>query len=375
MAADAERRRAVRGVIAETAEIRPGEHLAWDRLEEWLRPRLADLCTDVPEPMSVRQFPNGSANLTYLLSFGPRRMVLRRPPFGRLAPGAHDMRREYKVLSRLWRAYDRAPRGLLFCDDGDVIGSDFVVSEYRPGVIVWGELPPSMEDLPGAGRQIGLATVDALADLHMVDYGAVGLDDLGRPEGYIERQLQGWTERWKLVASHEHNDMMTEAGTALATSMPASPRPAVIHNDFKPDNCQFAEGRPERVVSVFDWDMGTLGDPLADLGTLLNYWPDPSDTPDDRALYVAELEHLGLPTRQQVVEHYCGRTGALAQTIGWYEAFACWKTATVCQQLYHRYAQGESTDDRMRDRALLVGPLAKRALRLAGLARLRSRAH
>lgn len=349
----------------ETAAVRPGEELAWDRLEAWVRPRLTELGLDAPKPMSVLQFPNGSANLTYQLSFGPQRFVLRRPPFGRLAPGSHDMRREHRVLSRLWRGYDRAPRSLLFCDDHEVIGSDFVVSEYRSGVVVWGELPPSMGGTAAAGRQVGLAVVDALADLHLVDFAALDLADLGRPDGYVQRQMDGWAKRWRLVASEEHDPVMEEAGAILAASIPASPRSSIIHNDFKPDNCQFAESRPDRVTAVFDWDMATLGDPLADLGTLLNYWPDPSDTPDDRALSVAGLEDLGLPTRAEVIDHYGARTGIPTGTIGWYEAFACWRTATVCQQLYYRYATGESRDDRMLQRGLLVGPLAARALRLA----------
>ncbi|HEX6393462.1 MAG TPA: phosphotransferase family protein [Acidimicrobiales bacterium] len=349
----------------ETAAVRPGEELAWDRLQGWLRPQLARLGLDTAAPMSVLQFPNGSANLTYQLSFGPLRLVLRRPPFGRLAPGAHDMRREHRVLSRLWRGYDRAPRAYLFCDDHDVIGGDFVVSEYRSGVVVWGELPPSMAETSGAGRRIGLAVVDALADLHLVDAAALGLADLGRPDGYVQRQIDGWTKRWRLVASEEHGPVMEEVATILGASIPASPGASIIHNDFKPDNCQFAEGRPDRVTAVFDWDMATVGDPLADLGTLLNYWPDPADTPADRALSVEGLERIGLPTRAEVVEHYGARTGIPTDTIGWYEAFACWRTATVCQQLYHRYAIGESGDDRMYQRGLLVGSLAKRALRLA----------
>ena len=143
------------------------------------------------------QFPNGSANLTYLLTFtaadgGEQQFVLRRPPFGVVAPGAHDMAREFRVLSRLWRAYDRAPRAYVFCDDHDVVGADFVVSEYRSGEVVWAQLPSSMAKLPDAGRRIGLATIDALADLHLVDPAACDLTELGRPAGYVERQLRGW---------------------------------------------------------------------------------------------------------------------------------------------------------------------------------------
>ncbi len=162
--------------------------------------------------MSVLQFPNGSANLTYLLTFDQGRFVLRRPPFGVLAPGAHDMRREFRVLSRLWTGYDRAPRAYVFCDDHDVIGSDFVVSEYRSGEVIWATLTPSMAALPDAGRRVGFATVDALADLHLVDPAHCGLADLGKPAGFLERQLAGWRKRWDLVATPEHDQVMDRGG-------------------------------------------------------------------------------------------------------------------------------------------------------------------
>ena len=158
---------------------------------------------------------------------------------------------------------------------------------------------------------------------------------------------------------------MTETGERLERSLPPSPAAAILHNDFKVDNCQFTPPEPDRVTSVFDWDMATLGDPLADLATLLGYWPDPSDTPDDHALHVLGLETLGLPTRAEVVERYAARTGVDVARISWYEAFACWRTAVVCQQLYHRYLQGDSTDERMVGRGADVRWLAARALRLA----------
>ncbi|MGF7234879.1 MAG: phosphotransferase family protein, partial [Frankia sp.] len=263
----------------ELAPVRPGEDLPWDRLAAYLRPRLTLLGLAVDGQMDVRQFPNGSANLTYLLSFGGgtdgARVVLRRPPFGVIAPGAHDMRREHRVLSVLWREFDRAPRAYLLCDDHAVVGSDFVISEYRSGVVIWAALPASMRGLPDAARLVGFATVDALADLHLVDPVACGLGALGRPDGYLARQVAGWRRRWELVATPDFDAEMTAAGERLERSRPASPRPTILHNDFKIDNCQFALGNPDRVASVFDWDMATLGDPLADLGTLLNYWPDP----------------------------------------------------------------------------------------------------
>ncbi len=312
------------------------------------------------------QFPNGSANLTYLLSFGDRQFVLRRPPFGEIAPGAHDMSREFKVLSKLWTAYDRAPRAHLLCEDHSVAGAPFTLQEYRRGEVVWAELPPSLADEPDSALRIGFATVDALADLHLVDYEELGLTDLGKPEGYLARQVGGWRNRWSRVATSDHDPRMTAIGERLAASVPNTQRPTLLHNDFKVDNCQFASGAPDRVISVFDWDMATLGDPLADLGTLLNYWPDPSDTPEDRSLHVAGLERLGLPTRQELIERYSGRTTFDTRCIAWYEAFAAWRTCIILQQLHQRFVHGESTDERMAARGDYIPMLSRRAERLLG---------
>lgn len=348
----------------ELAPVRPGEELPWDRLAEYLVPRLAEQGRPVGGDMSVQQFPNGSANLTYLLSFGDEHLVLRRPPFGQIAPGAHDMRREFRVLSKLWRSFDRAPRAYLCCVDHSIVGSDFVVSEYRTGVVVWAALPVSMSGQPDAARRVGFATADALADLHLVDPAGCGLGDLGRPDGYLARQLAGWRRRWELVATPAFDAEMTEAGDRLERSLPSSPVSAILHNDFKIDNCQFGPTAPDRVTSVFDWDMATLGDPLADLGMLLEYLPDPSDTADDHGLFVPGLDALGLPTRAEIAERYSARTGIDISDITWYRAFACWKVAVVCQQLYQRYVRGESTDERMASRGDSVAMLAPRALRI-----------
>jgi aminoglycoside phosphotransferase (APT) family kinase protein len=348
----------------ELAPVRPGESLPWDRLRAWLVPALADAGVGVDGPMDVQQFPNGSANLTYLLSFGPARFVLRRPPFGEIAPGAHDMKREYRVLSELWRGFDRSPRAYAFCDDHDVVGSDFVVSEYRPGEVVWSTLPASLRGLPGVARRIGFATVDALADLHLVDPAGVALSELGRPAGYLERQLTGWRTRWSLVATPDLDTFVSGLGERLESLRPPSPAPTLLHNDFKLDNCQFTPGAPDRVTSVFDWDQATLGDPLADVGMLLNYWPDPADTDGDRPLHVPGLERLGLPSRAEVAARYADRTGADLSGIAWYEAFATWKNAVVTQQLYQRWARGESTDERMKQRGAYPPMLAARTARL-----------
>jgi aminoglycoside phosphotransferase (APT) family kinase protein len=344
----------------EVSPVRDGEDLDWPRLESYLRAELPEL----DGPFTVLQFPNGSANLTYLVSFGDRRLVVRRPPFGQLAPGAHDMGREYRAVDALSKHYDRAPRAYLFCDDHSVVGSDFLVVEYRSGVVVWDHVPASMRHHADVGRRLGFAVVDALADLHRLDPDEIGLGNLGRPAGFVERQVAGWRKRWELVDTGRV-PQMTTVGSRLADTMPAiSTRVSVLHNDYKLDNCQFQPADPDRVTSIFDWDMATLGEPLVDLGILLNYWPDPADRDGERPLHVPGLEQMGLPSRAEVVERYAARTGLDVEAVAWFEAFATWKTCVVLEQLYQRFVRGESTDPRMGERGAPVAPLASRASHL-----------
>ena len=343
----------------DVAPVRRGEELDWDRLEAYLHSQLPELSGS----FSVLQFPNGSANLTYLVRLGDHELVVRRPPFGQIAPGAHDMKREFRALDGLSRHFDRAPRPYLFCDDHDVIGSDFIVVEYRRGVVVWDTVPESMAHHHDVPRRIGVAVVDALAELHLLEPDAIGLGELGRPAGFVERQVSGWAKRWDLVDAGRVPEMVTVARRLADSIPPAGARrvSSVLHNDFKIDNCQFDPADPDRVTSIFDWDMATLGDPLVDLGTLLNYWPDPGDDDGDRPLHVPGLEHMGLPARAEVVARYAERTGFDVSSVAWFEAFATWKTAVVLEQLYQRYVRGESTDPRMGERGQPVARLARRA--------------
>ena len=327
----------------ELAEVRAGEELDWVSLEPYLRSAIDDL----DGPMTVLQFPNGSANLTYLLRFGSTELVLRRPPFGVIAPGAHDMKREFRVLSRLWRIFDRAPRAFVFCDDRSVIGSDFVVMERRVGEVIRGAVPPSMARHAEVGRRVGFALVDAMADLHLIEPDEHGLGDLGKPLGFVERQVSGWQSRWQLVRPEHGPTTMDQVAERLGARIPMSARVSIVHNDLKLDNCQFSPDDPDRVTAIFDWDMTTLGDPMVDLGTLLNYWPDPADPPDAARASQEGLLTIGLPTRAELVERYAARTGIDVSDAGWFEAFALWKTGVVVQQLHNRWLRGESSDPRM----------------------------
>lgn len=341
----------------EATEVRPGDELDLGQLSRFLRRELPELEGEV----EVLQFPGGSANLTYLVRVGGTELVLRRPPFGVIAPGAHDMKREYKVLSRLWRHFDRAPRAYAFCDDHAVLGADFFLMERRRGEVVRDELPESLAGQHDIGRRLGFATVDAFADLALLDPAECGLDDLGRPAGFVERQVTGWADRWSRVKDDNPIALMDEVADRLAASLPTSTVTALVHNDPKLDNCQFDPSDPDRVSAIFDWDMTTVGDPMVDLGTLLNYWPDPSDPPEAWRGSHELLKTMGLPTRREVVERYAARTGFDCSRAGWYEAFAQWKTAVVVAQLHHRWLAGHSANPRHETIAEAVPVLAASA--------------
>ena len=350
--------------LPEVAEVRSGENLDWQRIETYLRDRLPRTVVDLDGLFDVLQFPNGSANLTYLIRFGHTALVLRRPPFGTLAPGAHDMKREYRVLSRLWRVFDAAPRAYLFCDDHNVGGADFFVMERRRGEVVRGVIPASMRHHDAVGHRIGMALVARMAEFHTIDPEAADLGTLGRPDGFVARQLRGWKQRWDLVADARYDRDMTDLHRRLEVTLPAPQRVSLVHNDLKLDNCMFDPADPDRVTAFFDWDMTTLGDPLIDVGTLLNYWPDPSDGDGEKRFSHNGMERMGLAPRADVVARYADRSGLDLAGIGWYEAFALWKTATVIQQLHHRWKVGDSSDPRMETVADSLPLLIRNAGRL-----------
>lgn len=322
----------------------------WPRLVSHLREQLDGLDGDY----KVAQFGGGHANLTYCLQFNARELVVRRPPLGPVAKGAHDMGREYRVLSKLHAGFDRAPRAYYYCDDPDIIGAPFFVAERRHGVVARREWPFELKDVEHVERRASFALIDALADLHSLDPNALGLGELGRPAGFVERQLSGWAARWHAAKDREipaFDDVHQE----LVQRMPLNSKVSILHNDYKLDNCQFQAGEPDRVYSVFDWDMATLGDPLVDLGTLLNYWPAEGGlyawgrTPP----YVREP----YPLRAELTARYAERTGFNVDDINWYESFARWKTAVVVQQIFIRYQRGQTQDERFAGYGAFTEPL------------------
>ena len=324
----------------EFAPALPEEALDLARLAPWLRARLG---TD--GPIEAFRFTAGHANLTYLLRIGGAEFVLRRPPLGPVPPGAHDMRREHRVLSGLHAAYPLAPRSLLLCEDESVIGAVFMVVERRRGRVIETELPEEYAGQPELAWRIGTMLIDALADLHKVDPAAVGLDGLGRPDGFIARQLEGWTRRWHASAERERPDV-ARLLSWLERGLPGPAPTVLLHNDFKLDNLLVDPTDPGRAVAVLDWDMCTRGDPLLDLGYLLNYWAEPGDDPAWIAAAAMPFWNPGFPSRAQAIARYAERTGFDVSRVRWYTVFAAFKLAVIIEQIFVRYLRGQTSDPR-----------------------------
>ncbi|HSR67532.1 MAG TPA: phosphotransferase family protein [Acidobacteriota bacterium] len=343
----------------ETMEVRPDERFDSEKLHKYLKGRLKG----AEKPLAVRQFGGGAANLTYLLDFQGRHYVLRRPPLGPVAPSSHDMAREYKVLSVLYRAFPPAPRAFLLCRDESVIGAPFLIMERCRGVVVRRRMPRVFRDVSGAGLRISEALIDTLVDFHSVDYRALGLQDLGRPDGFIERQVEGWWERWQNAQDQERPEMESAYGW-LSGNLPEDASASLVHNDYKLDNVMLADDDPSRVVAVLDWDMCTLGDPLSDLGALLAYWSEPDDPPALKAM--AMMPGQGFPSRRELVKRYCDRSGRSRSQVTFYHVLGLFRVAVIVAQIYFRYQRGQTRDERFAALGALIPLLARRALEVAG---------
>lgn len=320
--------------------VRPGEELDLARLEPYLRSHFPDLTGS----LTIRQFPSGHSNLTYSVTIGEREMVLRRPPFGSKVKTAHDMGREYHVLAKVHAAYP-APRPLLHCADESILGAPFYLMERVHGIILRKELPPGLELPPETARRLSESFIDNLAALHQLDYAALGLADLGKPQGYLERQVKGWIERYYASKTHELPEVETIA-TWLKQRMPAQSGATLVHNDYKYDNMVLDAKQITKIVAVLDWEMCTLGDPLTDLGTALAYWVQADDPGDVRPARWGPTAIPGSLTRMQLLDRYERKTERDITNIAFYYVFALFKTAVIIQQIYYRYYHGLTKDER-----------------------------
>lgn len=328
-----------------TIAVRPGEGLDHERLLAYLRDQIADL----PDgELAVGQYPAGASNLTYLLRIGAWEAVLRRPPLGPLPPRAHDMVREAKLLRRLHPVYPLAPEPYAICDDPSVLGAPFYVMERRHGVVLDDTFPPDIPATEERCRRISASAVETLVRLHAIDWQAAGLADLGRPDNFLPRQVQGWIERYDRAKTDDF-PQVAPLVRWLADNIPASPAPTIIHNDFKLNNLLLAPGDLVPVVAVLDWEMTTIGDPLFDLAVSMSYWIEPGDSLALRGVLpnVTWLPHFY--SRAEFMREYAALSGRDLGAIDYYLTFAYFKLAAILQQIYARWRSGQTRDARFAD--------------------------
>ena len=273
------------------------------------------------------------------------------------------MGREYTVLSVLHKTFSYAPRAYLYCDDVNIIGAPFFIMERKKGFVIRTAFPEHYKHIPGIAHTISEALVDKLAELHAVDYHALGLDTLGHPEGFIERQIEGWYQRWQKAKIHDLEDM-DRMYNWLKGNIPGTQRYTLVHNDYKLDNVMLDYNDPTKIVAIFDWDMCTLGDPLSDLGSLLAWWTDPDDPPSLREVSFMPRGNLDFMTRKELVQRYGQVSGCSVETIDFYHILGIFRIVVIAAQIYFRYVRKQTQDKRFAALGTVVPVLAQRGCML-----------
>jgi aminoglycoside phosphotransferase (APT) family kinase protein len=326
--------------LDQTAQVRQGEEVETKELIAYLTEKIEGL----GDFQALQQFPAGHSNLTYLLEFSNRQLVLRRPPFGSQVKSGHDMSREYKVLSHLKGVFDKVPEPLHMCEDPKLLGAPFYVMERVKGVILRGQRG---EKVPGAEtmKALSRSLIGTLAQIHQIDRGSAGLEDWGRPEGYVGRQVEGWSRRYK-KASTEDLASINKVMDWLAENQPAEVGVSIIHNDYKYDNLLLDSADLPSIVAVLDWEMATVGDPLMDLGTSLGYWIETADGKMMSGIPAGPTMAPGNLTRLELAQEYGRLTGHDLSNLTFYYAFGLFKIAVIVQQIYKRFHMGLTKDKR-----------------------------
>ncbi|MCU0849313.1 MAG: phosphotransferase family protein [Spirochaetes bacterium] len=330
--------------IDKPASTREGEEIDQPRIREYL----ADSIPGLEGELEIKQFPSGFSNLTYLVKFGKSEMILRRPPAGKKAKTAHDMGREYRMLSALYPVFPYCPKPLAYSEDESVIGSTFYVMERIKGIILRKNLPEGMNLAPGDAGKLCGNLLDLLCALHSVDYKKIGLESFGRPEGYTGRQVTGWSGRYRDARTPDAPDFETVMAW-LADKKPAdSDRPCLIHNDYKFDNVVLDPDNPLKIVGILDWEMATIGDPLMDLGNSMAYWVEKNDPEQMQLIRMLPTNIDGALTRDELVERYSDKTGIDIKGFDYYYCFGLFRLAVIAQQIYYRYFHGQTKDQRFK---------------------------
>lgn len=345
-------------LLDSTQPTRPGEELDAAALEKYLLRELPD----ARGPLSVEQFPGGASNLTYLIRLGEQQMVLRRPPFGNRVKSAHDMGREYRVLSKLHAVYRPAPKPVLYCEDESVLGAPFYCMERRFGVVLRRKLPEGIRLDPPTVAKLNRAFIDNLVEFHHIDYEAAGLGQLGKPIGFTERQVAGWNKRYAACRTDDWPDMEFLVDW-FPQRIPPQTGSSLVHNDYKFDNLMLDADDLTKIVAVLDWEMCTLGDPMLDFGTALAYWVEAGDPAPLQTHAFGPTQLPGGMTRRELTEYYGEKSGFDTSNVLFFYAFGLYKVAVIIQQIYYRYVKGFTQDERFAQFNRQVAALAQEARR------------
>jgi aminoglycoside phosphotransferase (APT) family kinase protein len=330
-------------------KIRQGEDLDIAKIEEFLKDSIPGLTGN----LSIQQFPSGYSNLTYLLAVGEKEFVLRRPPFGTKAKTAHDMNREYSVLKALKPVYPYCPKPLVYTEDTSIMGCPFYVMERLHGIILRKDLPQGFSLIPEQARRLCEQLIDVLIELHSIDFRNIGLGDFGKPEGYVKRQVVGWSERYRAARTDDAPDCEEVMAWILEKMPPDTGTPAVIHNDYRFDNLVLDERDPMTIIGVLDWEMATVGNPLMDLGNSLAYWVQREDSPEVQVMRMMPTDVEGMLTREEIAKYYAEKSGRSMDNFDFYYCFGLFRLAVIAQQIYYRYYHGQTKDERFQ--MLIIG--------------------
>ena len=326
----------------QSTKIRPGEDLDARLIDPYLKAHIPGLSGAV----TISQFPGGASNLTYLLEYPDQEFVLRRPPFGHKAKSAHDMGREFRILNQLKDGFPYCPKAYVHCTDESVIGAEFYVMERVNGIILRSDLPPELGLDASRTEALCKSFIDKFVELHRVDYRACGLADLGKPEGYVQRQIRGWSERYEKALTPDAPTW--EAVRAwLNDKMPADhPASSIVHNDYRFDNVILDPRNPMQIIGVLDWELTTLGDPLMDLGNTLAYWIEAADPAPVQLMRRQPSNAPGMLTRREFVDYYAERAGIQIDNFDFYYTYGLFRRAGIVQQIYYRFFHGQTQDKR-----------------------------
>lgn len=350
------------GLADEPHELRSEDAFDAGALQFWLHRHVPGMTVDDPQ---VKQFPGGASNLTYLLSYPDRELILRRPPAGTKAASAHDMVREFTFQDRLRPVFGQVPEVLALCQDESVIGSEFYIMERVPGVILRGDVPAGLTLDSRQAATLGDNMIDTLIALHDVDVERAGLGDLGRGPGYVARQVAGWSDRFRRARTDNVPDFAAVIAW-LDTNQPPDVGYGIVHGDFRLDNLVL-DPADLSVTALLDWELATLGDPLMDLGSALAYWV---EADDDQGMQMARRQPSnlpGMPTRAQIVTRYCQARGLSADDWTFYEVFGVFRLAVIAQQIYYRYHHGQTSNPAFEHFWLFVTYAEQRCSRIAGI--------